>query len=402
MKKSVRINLLVITIVVTLFVFAGLWYLRPGVSDDILQQARSRQSQPLMEIAEPLRRPKAEDLIDTTLLIKNLKREIEPSITAAVKAELLADPSFVRSEVERIAVSSLKSELETALKSALVSDTAFAASVGRQINTESLRTQIQTAIKAGVAADLSGDSAFIRTISNKVDFSAVTRAQESAIAAVKRTNDQVIASLRAEVNAQIASIPRSTIVTTSALDSVDMDRLVAQAVDEQIPRVVESVVARIEANREQYIEMLRASLGDVVTEGEVVDLYLSYRSALVQDLVPAILGDIEAQLKGETPPSAVAIPEATRPPVAVPSETKREVATPAVVTPPTPSAPTTQIQQVQVPTPPTVVPVVSTPVPEAPSAEKMVTTSVEEAAYEAERQRLRTEAIDEVLRRIGQ
>ena len=101
MKKSVRINLLVITIVVTLVVFAGLWYLRPGVSDVILQQARVRQSQPLMEITEPLRKPKAEDLIDTTELSKNLKREIVPSITEAVKAELLADPTFVRSEAKK-------------------------------------------------------------------------------------------------------------------------------------------------------------------------------------------------------------------------------------------------------------------------------------------------------------
>lgn len=399
MKKSVRINLLVITIVVTLFIFAGLWYLRPGVSDVILQQARIRQSQPLMEITEPLRKPKVEDLIDTTELSKNLKREIVPSITEAVKAELLADPTFVRSEVERIAVSSLKSELEPAIKNALLSDAGFAASLSTHVNLEPLRGQIQPAIKSGVASELSSDSAFIKAVLSQVESASAVRAQESAIAAVKRTNDQMISSLRAEVNAQIAAIPASTIIRTGDMDSVDVNRIVALAVDEQIPIIVEAVVARIETNRDLYLEELRTELGDVVREDEVVGLYVAYRNDLVQDLVPTILDDIEAQLKGEVAPSRVVTQESV-PPVAE-VEVKKEERPAAVVTPPAPSVPSAQVTQT--PTPPKAAVVVTTaPVPEVPSAEKITTQSMGELEYEAERQRLRTQAIDEVLRLIGE
>ena len=115
MKKSVRINLLVITIVVTLFIFAGLWYLRPGVSAEILQQAQIRQSQPLMEINEPLRKPKAEDLIDTAQLAKDLKRDLEPSIKASIKAELLADPAFARAVNQQVDVQAIQNQIQPAI-----------------------------------------------------------------------------------------------------------------------------------------------------------------------------------------------------------------------------------------------------------------------------------------------
>ena len=420
MKKSVRINLLVITIVVTLVVFAGLWYLRPGVSDVILQQARVRQSQPLMEITEPLRKPKAEDLIDTTELSKNLKREIVPSITEAVKAELLADPTFVRSEVERIAVSSLKSELEPAIKSALLSDAGFAASVSKQVNVEPLQSRIQPAIKSGVASDLSRDSGFIKAVSSQVETASAMRAQESAIAAVKRTNDQMISSLRAEVNAQIAAIPATTIISAGDLEGVDVNRVVALAVDQQIPTIVEAVVGRIEANRDLYLEAFRAAFGSVVREDEVVDLYIAYRNDLVQDLVPVILDDIEAQLKGEVPPSRKVVEESV-PPMAV-VEVEAVPTVPVVATPPVPSAPSAQVKQTPVapketPVAPEETPVapeeaavapeetavvVAPAVPEVPSVGKITTESMGEAEYEAERQKLRTEAIDAVLRLIGE
>ncbi len=418
MKKSVRINLLVITIVVTLFVFAGLWYLRPGVSDDLLRQARIRQSLPLMEIAEPLRKPKAEDLIDTTNLVKELKRDLEPSIKAALKAELLADPAFVRTEVERVDTKALQADLQPAIRSALLADKAFVSEVSRQIDTTAigqqvqaavqralladtafvgavskkidtvaLRNEIQPAIRRSVTADLSSDASFIRAIASQVDLSSVTRANEAAINALK-----------AELTAQIANVSRSTVVTTAALDTVDIDRMVGQAVDAQIPAIVEATVARIEANRDAYIQVMRQALGDVVTEDELVDLYRSYRSAVVQDLVPEILADMERALKAE---SAVATPLVSEPPAVQPSKVVPVVAAEAA----TPAPPTVTAAQVQqVPQPPTVAPAVSAPqvVPQAPVVEKMVTKSVEEAEYEAERQRLRTEAINKVLKTIGE
>ncbi len=451
MKKSVRINLLVITIVVTLFIFAGLWYLRPGVSDEILQQARIRQSQPLMEINEPLRKPKAEDFIDTAQLAKDLKRDLEPSIKASIKADLLADPAFAKADATpKIDVAALRGELQTAIKDELFTDPAFAAAVNQQVDVLAIRSQIQPAIKRGVLLDLRTDSAFIRSISSQIDLASVQVANSRALTAVSQANDQAIASLRREINAQIAALPKTP--AAAQVDEALVHRMIAEAVDAQIPVVVEAVVARIEANRDRYIEALRAQLGDVVVEDEVVDLYLGYRNALVQDLVPEILDDVEALLKGEpataqevkravevapvlpatpvqptapvstaapvAPQAAPAVPVVPAPPTpAVTTVTaKPAAATPAVPAPQPPAPPaiepavstpaiepavSTPAVSTPVVEPAVSTPAVSTPVPEVPAKETMVTHSVEEAEYEVERQRLRTEAINEVLKKIG-
>jgi len=399
MKKSVRINLLVITIVVTLFIFAGLWYLRPGVSAEILQQAQIRQSQPLMEINEPLRKPKAEDLIDTAQLAKDLKRDLEPSIKASIKAELLADPAFARA-------------------------------VNQQVDVQAIQNQIQPAIMRGVSADLSSDSAFINTIASQLDLSAIQAANDQALVAVSEANDQAIASLRRDINAQIAALPKTTAVV--AADEEEARRMIAQVVDAQIPVVVEAVVARIEANRDVYIEAVRSELGDVVLEDEVVDLYLGYRNALVQDLVPAILDDIEALLKGEPTVSEVAIagevkktpakPEA--PVTLTPSVVSEAPSVPAVseapAVPSVPAPPTAakiKVTTKAMPMPavaetePAVVetePAVAETEPAVAETEPAVAEEtvpayeIDEVAYEVERQRLRTEAINEVLKKIGQ
>ncbi len=448
MKKSVRINLLVITIVVTLFIFGGLWYLRPGVSDEILQQAQIRQSQPLMEINEPLRKPKAEDLIDTAQLAKDLKRDLEPSIKASIKADLLADPAFAKPDT-----AALQQELQTAIKADLLTDPAFFRAVNLQVDAQAIRREIQPAILRGVLAELSSDSAFIRSISSQLDFSSIQAANDQALAAVSRANDQAIASLRREITAQIAALPKPT--TVDAVDEEAVQRMIAQAVDAQIPMVVEAVVASIEANRDLYIEAVRSELGDVILEDEVVDLYLGYRNALVQDLVPAILDDVEALIKGEPTPSEVAIveevkkaPDKPAAPVIVPTPVVPEApvvptvteaavvpvapeapmvptvteapVVPAVPAPPTPAkikvtskaVPMTPAPEVKptpappviepAPAPPVIEPAVSAPVAETLSEEKVVAYEVDESAYEVERQRLRTEAINEVLKKIGQ
>ena len=192
-----------------------------------------------------------------------------------------------------------------------------------------------------------------------------------------------------------------------------MNRVVALAVDQQIPTIVEAVVGRIEANRDLYLEAFRAAFGSVVREDEVVDLYIAYRNDLVQDLVPVILDDIEAQLKGEVPPSRKVVEESV-PPMAV-VEVEAVPTVPVVATPPVPSAPSAQVKQTTVapketpvaPEEAAVAPeetavVVAPAVPEVPSVGKITTESMGEAEYEAERQKLRTEAIDAVLRLIGE
>jgi hypothetical protein len=117
MSKAVRINVLVITIVVTLFVFAGLWYMRPGVPNEILEQARQRQTVPLMEVQPPPIKPSVEQVSNTQALAK----ELLPTLAKELKGRLqlpfapaFADQSLYQN-YRRLnpAVETLQSQLET-------------------------------------------------------------------------------------------------------------------------------------------------------------------------------------------------------------------------------------------------------------------------------------------------
>jgi hypothetical protein len=387
MKKSVRINLLVITIVVTLFVFGGLWFLRPGVSDDILEKAKLRQSQPLMTVVEPLRVPKAEDHIDTTQIVKEVQQQLESSVTAAVKAALLKDSAFL---------DALKDPID------------------------------ESQIARRVATTLANDHAFISSVGARFDFS------------VER--DQLIHDL----------VPVVQPLQESILDDAELDRRIAETVDAQIPRIVAAVVERIEENKDLYVAVARQELSDFISEDEVVDLYLEYRSALVQDLVPTILDDVERSLKEEVvvPPSipvveAIEVPVVVAVPPAPPRVRLRiermAVEEPVVVLPEEPVAlepvivepiieeievPIVEPEPAQVavveepPTPEVEPALIEEPVVEEPAAPIVEPEVAEEPAveqepehapaiqteddYEAKRQQLRKEAIDEVLKRIGQ
>jgi len=88
MKKSVRIYLLVITVVMAIFAFAGIWYLRPSVPNELLEQARARQLQPLLEIDAPLRKPAVEAVTQSPVDKKALAEELLPTITDQVTRAL--------------------------------------------------------------------------------------------------------------------------------------------------------------------------------------------------------------------------------------------------------------------------------------------------------------------------
>lgn len=465
MKKSVRINLLTITIVVALFVFAGLWFLRPGMSDEFIEQARLRQSQPLMEITPPVRTPRVESVSDISRLADEVKREIEPSLRASIRAELLADPALKPQAVDTEA---LKSELRSALRAELLSDPALHQTT---VDTTALKRELQSSIKAELLADpalqakpadtvaitrelqpilhgaimrqLLASNDFLRNVSARVDISDMKTYVDRSVSTLSSTVDTKLDSYEQASEQRITELLTHP-VTQAGLDPREVKLLIAEAVDEQLPMVVEQVIAAIEANQDVYIDVIRQALGAYISEDEVVDLYLGYRRDIVQDLVPPILDEIEDQVvdlylgyrqdiiddlappilseiggvsvaREETPaakeevhPTAV-VPSA---PVAVEKPQVDVVEEkPAVVTPPDPVVETPVVEVKPTPvvpsapvvdTAPTVIKTGQPKIAPPTVTEVKVSPSATATEYEVERQRLRTEAIDEVLRRISQ
>ncbi|MPM09802.1 hypothetical protein SDC9_56125 [bioreactor metagenome] len=412
MSKAVRINVLVITIVVTLFVFAGLWYMRPGVPNEILEQARQRQTVPLMEVQPPPIKPSVEQVSNTQALAKELlptlAKELEGTLATSIRSRLLADQSLVSElskAVEPLLVETLQSQLET-----------FRQEMGRSMlnDLQALKTSLET----------------------------------EAAAYGSR--------IQSELSERIAN------------NKAELLSLLPQLVDAKLPQVVEQVVAQLEANKESYLASMRESLAPSLQESDLLVLYDTYRDQIVLDLVPSLLDGIEETVRTEVnayvaemplvrvpkaptmsspsvkvvaqpepipvveaPPAPKAEPIPAQP-VVIQPEPAPVPAQPMVVQPrtePVPVEPKTEL----VPAQPVVVEPKAEPVliqPVAPSVPKTVQTTVVVEAppvpkqgqpiitvpvfeeketivfltpeeYEKQRQEIRTKAIEDVLKRIA-
>jgi hypothetical protein len=398
MSKAVRINVLVITIVVTLFVFAGLWYMRPGVPNEILEQARQRQTVPLMEVQPPPIKPSVEQVSNTQALAKELlptlAKELEGTLATSIRSRLLADQSLVSElskAVEPLLVETLQSQLET-----------FRQEMGRSMlnDLQALKTSLET----------------------------------EAAAYGSR--------IQSELSERIAN------------NKTELLSLLPQLVDAKLPQVVEQVVAQLEANKESYLASMRESLAPSLQESDLLVLYDTYRDQIVLDLVPSLLDGIEETVRTEVnayvaemplvrvpkaptmsspsvkvvaqpepipvveaPPAPKAEPIPAQPMVVqprtepVPVEPKTELvpaqpvvvepkAEPVLIQPVAPSVPKTVQTTVVVEAPPVPKqgqPIITVPVFE--EKETIVFLTPEE--YEKQRQEIRTKAIEDVLKRIA-
>ncbi|MGB4406313.1 MAG: hypothetical protein WBI82_05585, partial [Sphaerochaeta sp.] len=263
MNKSVRIHLLVITTVVAIFVFAGIWYLRPGVPNELLEQARARQLQPLLEIEAPIRKPVAQQTFDT----KALAEELLPTLTDQVAR-------------------SLEGPLYEKLKNAFASDEAFFEQLSAKLE-ETLNLGVQTpevsdtpAIPQGLQADFAEEVEALRTEL----LSTLADGQSSFFYQIEDMLDARLGRFEGDLTAE-------------------MQEYVPQLVDRMIPALVEMLVTELDANKATYLPYLardlKPHLVGSLTEEELVLLYTTYRDQIVADLVPAILTAMEEPAKKE-------------------------------------------------------------------------------------------------------
>jgi hypothetical protein len=384
MKKSVRINVLVITVVVTLFAGTGLWYLRPSVPNEILEQARQRQSIPLMEVTPPVKKPSVEEVSNTKALVSQLLPELEmklaPTLTESIRSSLLADENLVAElakQIEPLLASSLSPALEAALAS----------------GTEAAENRLTAMLDRRLAEYTSS---------------------------VEREGMKLASEVEARLAGQIAQA------------KIEVEAYVPQVVDALLPALTEQTIAAIEANKDAYVAYLTQVLPKGLGEAELIELYTAYRQQIVQDLVPTLLDGLEAEARKSVDAYVAQMPLVRVP--ASPSTPKPSVK----VVPQVESVPEVVQQPVVAPAPAVVKPVVSPAEPVVAEPEPVVVEIVEPepapvgivepkpvikegqkiitlpdfeeeqqvifldpAEYEAQRQEIRKQAIDEVLRRIA-
>ncbi|MDT4761905.1 hypothetical protein [Sphaerochaeta sp. PS] len=403
MKKSVRINLLVITMVLAIFVFAGIWYLRPSVPNELIEQARQRQLQPLLEIDAPIRKPVVESVTQPLVDRKALAEELLPTLTEQVSR-------------------SLEAPLYEKMKAQFASDEAFISQLKKVLSLDGqplVQQTVTPSVPQGLQSDFNDQLELFR--------------------------QEVLATIgteQASFFSQMEGMFDSRLDSFSTDFTAEMQAYVPQLVDRMIPTLVEKLVAELALNKEKYLPYLaqemQAYYPQGISEAELLVLYNSYRDQIVTDLVPAILAALEEPARAEvaqmvkslTIPATVApaapavvksavVQEAKPAPVVVPVE---PVATPVkAVAPVVPADKPIVVETKVVPVEP-----VATPVKTVAPAPTMLPTKtvvvkpeppkpaitlptfamdepevfVDPIVYEQKRTEIRTKAIEEVLKRI--
>ncbi len=373
MKKSVRINLLVITLVVTLFVCAGMWYTRPGVPSDLLDQAKSRQLKPLLEIAEPIRLTEVPETEPQTATVDTdaLAQKMLPGILDSVKQGLLNDQQLLQD---------LSTRLEPFFSSRL---------------------------EATLADKLPQMSQAIDT-TNLLD-------------AMKKDFDQKVAQLRSDTESMQTSWGtqlEDRLAQYKSELTTSLEAYVPQLVDRMIPQVVQEVLSDIDANKDAYLAYLADGLKPYFPEGiqesQITDLYNTYRKNLLADLVPQLLSSLEEPMTAmvkDYVEELTAVPVPSKPKLKNPTISVFVEESPAVesetTVPATEETTTVDLTDKALETSSTSTttetevksgqPVVTVPVFDETSTEVFL----DPAVYEEQRQDLRTQAIQSILDRIG-
>lgn len=315
MKKSIAIMLLVATSVVAIAVGVGIWYTRPSAPLAILEEARARQRQPLLQVTPPQRAevvplpPDYQPLIDELLPLlqdelakeqRTLSREQRAYVDQAVetlRSELLRsiDDQADRAYVDR-RITSLKSELVTSLD-----------------RLEEKQVDRRAIIDSITADDLrSAFSVFREELLNQVR-------SEQPRTTVVMTGDVdeelLFRNLAWEIEQNLdfyASYARDAILST--IDEEDMlalyethrPRIVADVVKSvPVPTVqppvsseelLQALAEEIEANRPFYAAYARDAILETISDEELARYYTHYRPVLLADLYRGIKDEAKEEI----------------------------------------------------------------------------------------------------------
>lgn len=317
MKKSIAIMLLVATSVVAIAVGIGIWYTRPSAPLAIIEEAKARQRQPLLEVTPPQRAevvplpPDYQPLIDELLPLlqdeltqpKALSLEQQAYVDQAVenlRRELLQsiDSQANRTYVDQ-QITSLKNELTTSLgrleekqvdrraiiDSITADDLRPAFSVFRdellnQVRSEQPRT---TVVMTGEVDEELLFRNLAWEIENNLDFYA-SYARDAILSTID--DDHMIALYESHRPMLLADLAASL--------PAPMTVIAAEPITGE--QVLSELTREIENNKEFYATYARDAILDTISEDDLFSYYNRYRPLLLGDLYQGIKDEAKVEI----------------------------------------------------------------------------------------------------------
>ena len=317
MKKSIAIMLLVATSVVAIAVGIGIWYTRPSAPLAIIEEAKARQRQPLLEVTPPQRAevvplpPDYQPLIDELLPLlqdeltqpKALSLEQQAYVDQAVenlRRELLQsiDSQANRTYVDQ-QITSLKNELTTSLgrleekqvdrraiiDSITADDLRPAFSVFRdellnQVRSEQPRT---TVVMTGEVDEELLFKNLAWEIENNLDFYA-SYARDAILSTID--DDHMIALYESHRPMLLADLAASL--------PAPMTVIAAEPITGE--QVLSELAREIENNKEFYATYARDAILDTISEDDLFSYYNRYRPLLLGDLYQGIKDEAKVEI----------------------------------------------------------------------------------------------------------
>ena len=270
MGKASRIVILTITIVLTVFVFCGMWVFRPEAESSVLESARQRQSTPLVNVQEPL---------ETDLKVLSEEEEFEQKVrellaedpyfleklTESTRTSLIADGDFVSGIGDRV----VDGARETATE--IVSEHIESHEAKIAAENEALRSEIWNETTNRLEAALDTDS-LVEVLAPEVTEAVYIDIAERADIDTEAVTAKVLAETEKERDAAIEKIiTEASRETDAALAEFDergreLTNEVRRMMDEFTPSIDESEIRSIvKSEVSQMEERVAAGLTDKIT-----------------------------------------------------------------------------------------------------------------------------------------
>ena len=271
MGKSTRIVLLSVTAVLAIAVFLVLWAVRPGSDSALLEQARSRQPQGLVDVTGE---------VDYDVIADELMADEDFMNMVASAVDVDQEAAVDDETVRRVADEAIQAYVDANM------DELYAIVDGRiqayvDENMDVLDSMIDTAIQDYVDANY---DTLMSLIAQQVALESVDEAA-LADALVEPVSQEILADVQAYV------------------DTIDVEAIVA-GIEEQVETYVQSVFAQANAYTDEQV----ASIRDAVMDSDEV-------RSLVDGLEKRILDEVDSRIEDSAMRRVVSIPDFEASPV---------------------------------------------------------------------------------------
>lgn len=271
MGKSTRIVLLSVTAVLAIAVFLVLWAVRPGSDSALLEQARSRQPQGLVDVTGE---------VDYDVIADELMADEDFMNMVASAVDVDQEAAVDDETVRRIADEAIQAYVDANM------DELYAIVDGRiqayvDENMDVLDSMIDAAIQDYVDANY---DTLMSLIAQQVALESVDEAA-LADALVEPVSQEILADVQAYV------------------DTIDVEAIVA-GIEEQVETYVQSVFAQANAYTDEQV----ASIRDAVMDSDEV-------RSLVDGLEKRILDEVDSRIEDSAMRRVVSIPDFEASPV---------------------------------------------------------------------------------------